>query len=96
MRPIHDNRMGHETIYLHAGQAEEKGDDDENMQASLGSKLTEVLYRNKIKDVEAKAKVQEEQATLALHEKQRNAMLLKKVQKAHPGMVLEIIKLQKI
>ena len=73
-------------------QAEEKGDDDENMQASLGSKLTEVLYRNKIKDVEAKAKVQEEQATLALHEKQRNAMLLKKVQKAHAEATVNLQK----
>ena len=39
----------------------------------MGTKMAEVLFRNKIKDVEAKAQVQEERDK-ALHDKKRNAI----------------------
>jgi chromosome segregation ATPase len=45
--------------------------------------MQEVLYRNKIKDVEAKASVMQNEADKAIHDKQRNAILLKKMQRAN-------------
>ena len=69
-------------------QAEGKSEDDDFRQvtSSLGAKLTEVLYRNKIKDVEAKASVMQDEADRATHDKHRNALLLKKVQRAHASL----------
>ena len=54
--------------------------------SSLGSKLTEVLYRNKMKDVEQKAEIREEERNKALHDKNRNDILMKKLQRAHDAL----------
>ena len=76
-------------------QAEERGEDDAaSVATSLGAKMTEVLYRNKIKDVEAKASVMQDEAGRALHDKQRNAILLKKVQRAHTDLASKMTNMQ--
>jgi hypothetical protein len=57
---------------------------------SLTGARAEVLFRNKMKTVEAKAKLNTEEMNKALHDKERNAMLMKKLQRAHEALQLRV------
>ena len=57
-----------------------------SLSSQLGSKLTEVLYRNKMKSVEAMAEIHTEERDRAVHDKNRNEILMKKLQRAHDAL----------
>jgi len=52
----------------------------------VGSKLTEVLFRNKVKETQASAAISQEERDKAMHDKHRNEILLKKLQRAHDAL----------
>lgn len=72
-----------------------ESDEDVSASLNLGTKMAEVLFRNKIRDVEAKAEVQTEERDKAVHDKERNAMLMRKLQRAHQAATDKCADLQK-
>lgn len=64
-------------------QEESSNHDEPSLATALGgsAKLTEVLYRNKMAAIEAKAKVERDAADEARHDKKRNDILMQRLEK---------------